>query len=76
MEITLNTKLTDIANHWGDGSDDAIWDNLDVIDDSLIDTSVVGQDWGYALDSVLRAHGEDATVQHLRDDLLERVVED
>lgn len=72
MQITLDTKLADIARHYGEPGKESIYDNLDAIGDDLIDTREVGEDWGWALDRVLRNHGEDeATVRHLRDELYE-----
>lgn len=66
MDITLSTPLTEIAAHY----DGRIYDNLDAIGEELIDSRVVGQDWGMALDRVLRQHGDAATVGDLRDELL------
>ena len=55
--ITLNTKLADIG-----------YDNADAINDELIDTTIVGDDWGWAWDRVTR-HNPGATVEDLRDTL-------
>lgn len=66
MQITPDTRLEDIAAHYGT---DRVYDSLDAIGEDLIDTRRVGDDWGYALDRVLREHSSDATVAHLRDDL-------
>lgn len=72
LKITLNTKLSEIAAYYGDPSQThPIYDNLDAIGEDLIDISVVGQDWGGALDRVLRERGDDATVRDLRDSLQE-----
>lgn len=70
VKITLDTKLAEIAACYGDPSQThPIYDNLDAIGEDLIDTSAVGQDWGWALDRVLRERGDDATVRDLRDSL-------
>jgi hypothetical protein len=68
MDITLNTRLADIGRHYGETGDleRDIHDNMDVITDDLIDTRIVGDDWGEALDQVLRSEGvETATVGDL-----------
>jgi hypothetical protein len=80
MLITLDTRLAEIGDYYRPKADpmrrdDAlrvdIYDNLDVIGDDLIDASVVGYEWGEALDRVLRYYGlRSATVRHLREALL------
>ena len=56
--MDLSTRLTDIG-----------YDGLCAVPDSLIDTAVIGQDWGLAMDRCLRAN-PDATLGDLRDELL------
>jgi len=56
--MNLSTRLADIG-----------YDGLSAVPDSLIDSTVVGQDWGPAMDRCLRAN-PDATLGDLRDELL------
>lgn len=64
--INLDTPLLSL----GDGTWSGAYDNLDRVGDNLIDTGIVGQDWGEAMDRVARGIGDDATVRDLRDALI------
>lgn len=74
--IGLETRLADIAREYADPGmveeslERAIYDSLDAIGEDLIDTRLVGQEWGTALSRALREKGtEAATVRDLRDEL-------
>lgn len=58
MIITLETPLSNIP-----------WDEADQIGDDLIDTRIVGDEWGYAWSRIVRSGG---TVGDLRDELYEQ----
>ena len=60
--ITLDTPLSNID-----------WDAASDIGEDLIDTDLVGDEWGWAWDRVIRAGG---TVRDLRDELIAASLED
>lgn len=81
MQITLKTRLAEIAEEYGSDPDpitreQGIYDNLAAIGNDVINAAVVGEDWGEALGKVLRQRGvHDATVGQLCEQLVHDYVE-